>query len=74
MTFLYTSVKFSIGKTEIEQKALHMLLDHFQICLGCDNVASSKHLLFKFLCKQAIFLWYFKEISPTAKILFLRSS
>lgn len=52
MTFLHTPIKFSIGKTEMEQKALHVLLNNLEICLGCDNVASSKDLPFKFLFKR----------------------
>lgn len=64
MTFVHTPIMFSIGKTEIEQKALRMLLDHFEICLGCDNVASSKHLPFKFLCKSETFV---KKLLPQPK-------
>lgn len=68
MTFLHTSVKFSIGKREIEQKALHMLLDHFEICLGCDNVPSSIHSPFKFLCKQQGFSYgILKKLYPQPK-------
>lgn len=54
MTFLHAPIKFSIDKTEIEQKALHML-DHFEICLGYENMASSKHLAFQFLLKRGEF-------------------
>lgn len=55
MTFLHTPIKFSIGKTEIEQKALQVLLNNLEICLGYDNVASSKDLPFQLLFKRGGF-------------------